>query len=209
MGLLRSFLLLLVVTFVSGSCKKESEQKKEKPQNADHGGKGGAREKPEAPRGSDFSSRNGQVTVAKPADSSFECVQNQQSRGTVNVTMVKCRKTSGGFFFMLAKVYNVPSNQVLSAKKLATEVYMASYKRLFRNHRIAKQGPCKIQGHDGYEIELLAEHASKGAIHKKERVAVKGTNVVVVSAEGDPKQVEQNKKIIAAWFQGARFALLK
>ena len=156
-----------------------------------------------------FKTKDGAINVSAPSGPAWDCMDRQVQRGTQKVSMIRCRpKDRSQFFFMIAKVYTVPAKDVMDAKKLVTVQYPKHYKKFFQSHKIVKSGPFKHQNHEGYEIHLQARHSAKGDIMKVERVLVKGTNVLILSAEGAPGPYKKFQPLIKQWFDGARFQIL-
>lgn len=155
-----------------------------------------------------IASQDGQVSAARPAGLGWECLQ-QTAAEPYRVTLVKCRRTvQGEFFFMLAKVYDVPAEQVLSPHDLITRVYPKDYAKLFDRHTVRATTKATHQKSKGYEIRMDAHHKERGDVAKVERVFTKGQQVFLLSAEGAPAQVAAHKDDIAAWFKSAHFKAL-
>jgi hypothetical protein len=153
-------------------------------------------------------SKDGQVTAARPSGLGWECLQQEASE-PIPVTLVKCRRTvAGEFFFMLAKVYEVPADQVVPAHDLVTRVYPKDYAKLFDRHTVRGTTKVTHQKNKGLEIRVDAHHKERGDITKVERVFTKGQRVFLVSAEGAPAQFTAHKADIAAWFKSAHFKAL-
>lgn len=156
-----------------------------------------------------FAAKDGSITVIRPGGPQWDCMDRQAKRGTQTVSMIRCRPTDRAqFFFMIAKVYTVPKKDVMDAKKLATVEFAGHYKKFFQSHKIVKSGPIEHQNHKGFEIHLEARHASRGDVKKVERVVVKDTSVVILSAEGAPGPFDKNEQVIKAWVDGAKFQIL-
>lgn len=165
---------------------------------------------PHAARGeaAAITSRDGQVSAERPAGLGWECLQQEASE-PYPVTLVKCRRTGAGeFLFMIAKVYEVPSDQVQPARQLVTRVYPKDYAKLFDRHTVRSTAEAVHQGLKGYEVRLDAHHKDRGDIVKVERVFTKGQRVFLLSAEGAPNDVTERKTDIEAWFRGVRFKAL-
>lgn len=155
-----------------------------------------------------ITSKDGQVSAARPSGLGWECLQ-QEAAEPFPVTLVKCRRTvEGEFFFMLAKVYEVPADQVLPSHDLVTRVYPKDYAKLFERHTVRATSKATHQKNKGYEIRLDAHHKERGDISKVERVFTKGQRVFLLSAEGAPAQLTAHKSDIAAWFKSAHFKAL-
>ena len=165
-------------------------------------------EAPPADGGETFASPDGVVTVSKPPAERYECVE-QRAETPVATTLVKCRRTGeGAFFFMMAKTYEAPRDDIKTAKALATEVFPTTYRQLFADYEVSKSGPRTWQGREGFESEISAKHDKLGAIAKRELVLTEGTHVFILSAEGAPELFEAESKAIDRWFETTRFAAL-
>lgn len=153
-----------------------------------------------------FTSKDGLVAAPRPAGDGWECVEQTATDPGQEATLIKCRHTDRArFFFLMAKDYTVPPEQVRHAADLATAVFPATYERLFESHRINESKAVTHAGKPAHEIRLDAVHASMGPIRKRERVAVDGTHVFVISAEGKPEVFDAEAAAIEAWFAGAKF----
>jgi hypothetical protein len=124
--------------------------------------------------------------------------------------MVKCsRRAPGERLVLLAKQYRVRVDEEVSAEKLATEVYKKDYEKLFKSFAYTSKKPALQQGKAAYEVWIDAEHATRGKIRKRERVATApGGFVLIVSAEGTPSELKRYDAEHQAWFRNARFAVL-
>lgn len=151
------------------------------------------------------------VTVAKPSGEGWECVSQHGEDPKTGMTgeVTKCRRPQGEFFFLLAKSYAVRPEDAVPAERLVKELYPADYKKLFATVSSLTTKKEKLDGRDAWQLELDAEHASRGKIHKRERVATNGAQVMLVSAEGDPALFTKFGKEIDSWFKGAHFKSAK
>ncbi|MFY0533668.1 hypothetical protein [Nannocystis pusilla] len=83
-----------------------------------------------------FASKDGLVAAPRPSGDGWECVEQTAAEPGQETTLIKCRHTDKArFFFLLAKDYAVPPDQVRSAEQLANEVFPATYQKLFRSSR--------------------------------------------------------------------------
>ncbi len=164
---------------------------------------------PEAPpeaEGETFASPDGAVTVGQPPAERFECVE-QRAEEPVATTLVKCRRTDeGAFFFMMAKTYEAPRDDIKSPKALATEVFPATYRQLFDEYEVTKSGPRTWRGREGFESEISATHGKLGPIMKRELVLTLANHVFIISAEGAPADFDAEADAIARWFETTEFA---
>ncbi|MGK0360923.1 MAG: hypothetical protein ACI9U2_003237 [Bradymonadia bacterium] len=149
----------------------------------------------------------GEVSVDMPKGADWQCAPRQGSQGpNSKVWMVKCKLKTGGFFFMVAKVYTVPAADAKTAEQLVKEVYPIHYAKLFAKQAISAVNPVKIAGQTGLSYRLTAEHAKKGPILKDEQVVVVGDRTYILSAEGDPAAFAAHAQTFAAWAASATFA---
>ena len=148
----------------------------------------------------------GEVSVTSPG-ADWQCTPLQGKQGPDSQAwMVKCKLMTGGFFFMVAKVYTVPAADVKTAEQLVKEVYPTHYAKFFAEHAISDVKPISIAGHAGLSYRLTAKHARKGPIRKDEQVAVAGDRVYILSAEGDPAKFAAHAPTFASWAAAASFA---
>ena len=156
------------------------------------------------------STKDGRIKAQKPPGPGWECVDQQASQGNSEARYVKCRRSAPGeFFFLMAKEYTVPQGSRLSAKVLCTQEYKKHYEKRFSKVRYKRSGPATLAGIQGYEAELEASHAKVGDIRKLERVAVQGSRVLLVSAEGRLADYAKLEQEIEEWFSATRFAPLE
>lgn len=165
------------------------------------------RSPPPAPPAADlFTSADGLVAAPRPPGDGWECVEQTSSEPGNEATLIKCRRTDRErFFFLMAKDYAVPADQVRSAEELATHVFPTTYQKLFQSHEVRESKAVDHAGKPAYELRIEAVHASMGPIRKHERVITQGNHVFVLSAEGKPEVFDGEAAAIAAWFSGARF----
>ena len=165
-----------------------------------------ANEPPLAPAADMFTSADGLVAAPRPSGDGWECVEQTASEPGNEATLIKCRHTdSERFFFLMAKDYAVPADQVRSAEELAAHVFPTTYQKLFQSHEVRESKAVDHAGKPAYELRIEAVHASMGPIRKHERVITQGNHVFVLSAEGKPEVFDGEAAAIAAWFSGARF----
>lgn len=161
---------------------------------------------PTTPSADRFTSSDGLVGAPRPSGDGWECVEQTATDPGQEATLIKCRHTDRSrFFFLMAKDYSVPPEQVRPAEELATQVFPATYQKLFQSHQIRGSKPVDHAGVPAHELDIEAVHASMGPIRKRERVFIKGTHVFVISAEGKPEEFDAEAAAITAWFAGAAF----
>jgi hypothetical protein len=161
---------------------------------------------PTAPVTDLYTSSDGLVAAPRPPGDGWECVENASRAPGQEATLIKCRRTDRArFFFLMAKDYAVPADQVRSPEVLSTRVFPATYRSLFTSHEIRESNHVEHAGRDAHEILMDAEHAGMGKIRKRERVITHGNHVFVLSAEGKPEVFDAESAAISAWFSGARF----
>jgi hypothetical protein len=153
-----------------------------------------------------FASKDGLVAAPRPSGDGWECVEQTGGEPGQETTLIKCRRTDRTrFFFLLAKDYAVPPEQVRSAEQLATDVFPTTYQKLFQKFEVTESKPATRADKPGHELRISATHASMGEIRKREFVQTAGNHVFVVSAEGLPEVFDAESSAIEAWFAGARF----
>lgn len=149
---------------------------------------------------------DGEVSVDMPKGADWQCAPRQGSQGPNNKAwMVKCKLKTGGFFFMVAKLYTVPAGDVKTAEQLVKEVYPGHYAKLFAINAISAIKPVMVNNTAGLSYRLTAEHAKKGPILKDEQVAVIGNRTYILSAEGDPAAFAAHAPTFAKWAATAKF----
>ena len=216
---------LLVVAFgfsFAGGCKNREASKNDSKESMAADPMKAVKEGPGAPTKpaetaadapKTMTGKDGAITVTVPTGEGWECVEQQAPMpGTdKQASLVKCRRADrdAEFFFLLAKVYGIPASEVKPAKELATQVFMATYQKLFQNHKIVKEGVVKFGALEGYEVVMEMSHESMGPIKKIERVFTKGENVFLLSGEGKPEMVEKFSKATESWFAQTRFKALE
>jgi len=152
-----------------------------------------------------FSRADGRITVPVPGADGWECLE-QSSEDGVTVAVAKCRRSAEGeFFFLLAKVYSVPADQVLGAEELSTRIYRLNYEGFFDTLTYLRSELAVVGAHSGWETEFDAVHNSRGQIHKIERAVVVGQSVFLWSAEGNPALFPNFEAEIARWWAETRF----
>ncbi len=157
-----------------------------------------------------FTSQDGLVAAPRPPGDGWECVEQVVNEPGQEATLIKCRHTDRTrFFFLMAKDYVVPAEQVRSVEELSTAVFPATYQKLFQSHVITEARAATHAGAPAYDSWIEAVHASMGPIRKRERVITRGTHVFVISAEGMPAAYEAEGAAMEAWFSGARFKNLQ
>ena len=155
--------------------------------------------------GAVFSRSDSRIVVPIPGPEGWECLE-QASEDGVTVVVAKCRRVvEGEFFFLLAKIYAVPADQVLSAEELSNGVYRLNYEGFFDTVTWQRSEAAMVGQHSGWETEFDAVHSSRGTIHKIERAVVLGESVFLWSAEGNPALFPVFESEIARWWSETRF----
>lgn len=149
----------------------------------------------------------GRLEVLQPEGKDWGCDSRKAQQQGSMVSMITCRSTQAGqFFFMTAKWYTVPAEQVLKSEALAKE-YVGHYDKMFREIEVVREGEANLRGHAAYEIELKMSHAKMGKIRKRERFAAVGRGVLLLSAEGREDSYEAMEAAITAWFEHSQLQL--
>ena len=153
-----------------------------------------------------YTSSDGLVAALCPGGSAWECLEQIASETGQEATLIKCRHVDRGrFFFLMAKDYSVPTEEIKTPDDLANRVFPGTYQKLFQSHEIVDSKALVHAGHPAQELRVEAVHASMGPIRKRERVITAGNHVFVLSAEGKPDVYDAEYPAIEAWFAGARF----
>ncbi|MEZ4452709.1 MAG: hypothetical protein R3B09_24830 [Nannocystaceae bacterium] len=161
--------------------------------------------KEEGPR---YASADGTLSAPQPDGEAWECLE--QTSEDPPASLIKCRQRDRArFFFMMAKEYSVPANEVRSLDGIISEVLPQTYAKLFTSYSITRDEPTMVGTVSARDLWIDAEHASMGSIRKRERLMVQGERVFVVSAEGLREVFEEMTPVIDRWFAGAAFTHLK
>lgn len=151
----------------------------------------------------EFASSDGKVRAPRPAGDGWECEERVASAPDPETTLIKCRHSDRGrFFFMMAKDYAVPSEQVRSPETIVREVLPKTYTKLYERFSTTREEPVIFRGVAGVDTWIEAHHAKAGAIRKRERVLTRGEHVFIISAEGTPAVFDAESAAIDAWFAG-------
>lgn len=157
------------------------------------------------------STDDGNISASIPPGDGWNCTDMHKELAPDNEAwLVKCKlQTPNTFFFMIAKDYTVPKDQITSSHTLVNEIYPKSYGSLFDKFTISNIADTSINGHQGHAYQLDATHKSKGAIRKSAQVVVVGNHTFILTAEGSPKDVEANKAVYENWKQSVQFKALQ
>ena len=109
---------------------------------------------------------------------------------------------------LIAKDYQVPLGAELSARVLATEVYARQYARIYKDIRVGSSHAVRWAGAQAWDTSFTGTHPALGPVSKVERVAVRGSHVIVLSAEGRTNDAIAHQETIVSWFERARLAHL-
>lgn len=153
---------------------------------------------------------DGLITVTPPEGPGWEVeARALDMPGEGHAAHVKCRRAvAGEFFFLVAKDYTVPAEQVLPPERLLREVYPRDYARMFDQVKVDVIQPRVLGGHEWWEAGFQLVHARLGPIVKLERVTCAGEHVLTVSGEGAPDAMRAHFATLTAWLDGTRFASL-
>lgn len=153
---------------------------------------------------------DGLISVTPPAGPEWEVeARALDMPGEGHASLIKCRRAvAGEFFFMVAKDYTVPPEQVLPPERLLREVYASDYARMFDQVKVDVIQPRVVDGREWWEAGFQLVHARLGSIVKLERVTCAGEHVLVVSGEGAPDAMRAHFATLSAWLDGTRFASL-
>ncbi len=161
------------------------------------------------PREEELATEDLQVRVRAPGGADWEFERFVDAKGEAPVALVKARrKDRTQFFFLMAKVYTVPQNQVLPAEEVMMRAYRKNYEKLFTDIRYETSGPVEFRGYEGHETQITMRHAKIGEIKKLERIVADGRNVFLVSAEGKPEVWPEMTGVVERWFATVEFKAL-
>lgn len=118
--------------------------------------------------------------------------------------VAKCAHEEGKPMFLMSKVYVVPADQVVPAKRLVDEIYPKNYAKLFERFQITETKPAQIQGHEGVDVFVEAV-SGRGPARVHERVVVEGTSVFIITQMGSVKAFEDFADLRARWLAETRF----
>jgi hypothetical protein len=159
-----------------------------------------------------FASEDGAVTVQRPAESGWECLQVRQLQGDGVVTLVKCRpEEAGRFFFMTAKDATLSAREMKDAKSVvhyANKILKKTYKQLYSTVNFMAEGEVVHKGKPAFELVVDATHDRLGPVRKRERVVLVGDHLLTLTAEGSPEHYEQLQGTIEEWFAETEFSVL-
>jgi tetratricopeptide (TPR) repeat protein len=145
--------------------------------------------------------RAGLVSAKPPSDPGWEIDPSRQALPAGEACMIKCRrKAPGEVFFMLVKDYVVAPVEVMTPEALSAGPFRRNYEKLFTNLHVLSQRAVEFQGQSGYEVVMTMVHPKLGTIRKREVTLVKGTHVMVVSAEGLADLWGVHGAAAARWF---------
>jgi hypothetical protein len=154
-----------------------------------------------------FYSADERINAPVPPGEGWEFVQAQETQDGVTVSIVKCRRTAATeFFFLNARVYNVPSDVVQTAQELASTIYRNNHEHFFATVTYTSSSAVDHRGHAAWEVTFDATHAARGAVRKIERVIVLENLVFILSAEGEPSLFDQMAPAIQQWMDEVVFA---
>lgn len=154
-------------------------------------------------------SSDGKVAAPRPSGDAWECEEKIAGAPDPDTTLIKCRhRDRARFFFMMAKDYAVPPDEVRTPEGIVRDVLPTTYGKLFERHTITRQEPVLHRGAAGVDLWIDAVHATIGPVRKRERVLTRGEHVFIISAEGMPEVFDGEGATIDAWFAGADFANL-
>lgn len=156
-----------------------------------------------------FVASSGRISVPVQADPGWECLEARNPAASVEAGAValRCRRTDPReFLFLAAKTHRQPPDQRTNAKTVLMTLYRGDNERFFESVEYLDDGPATLAGAEGWEAELVAEHARLGSIHKRERLAIVGDRIFSISAEGSPALWRRHADEVERWFAGVEFA---
>ena len=154
-----------------------------------------------------FVADNGYISVPEPASEGWECLEERNGDGPGGAVALRCRRANPReFLFVSAKTHRQPPDQRTNAKTVLMTIYREQNEGFFESVEYLRDGPAPLAGVEGWEAELLAEHARAGPIQKRERLAIIGDRIYALSAEGQPDLWKLHGEAIDGWFEGVEFA---
>ncbi len=154
-----------------------------------------------------FVSTDGRISVPIPAGEGWECLQEQHGQAAAAAVAVRCRRVDPGqLLFFSAKTHRQPPEQRVDAETLLMSLYRADNEGFFTTVEVRSNGPAELAGTPGWEAEFDAKHERYGQVRKRERVAIVGSRVLAISAEGRPDLWDGHTAQIDEWFAAVEFA---
>jgi hypothetical protein len=156
-------------------------------------------------------SEDGLVRVPKPRGEGWSCRADHVERPEMRfrATLVKCaRRTPNGPVSLMAKDYEVPAEDVLSAEVLVMREYPKHYRKRYSRVRYTRSGPVEHQGHMGFEVAIELGREGGETTRVVERVVVEGTHVINVSVDVPAESFSTFESEVRRWFDGAEFSSL-
>jgi hypothetical protein len=149
----------------------------------------------------------GRVSVAIPEAPGWECLEEQHGEHEAAAVALRCRREDPReFLFFSAKTNRQPIDQRTDAQTVLMSLYRADNEAFFAQVEYLEDHAAPLAGVQGWEAELVAEHARLGPIRKRERLAIVGDRLFAISAEGAPAQWAAHEAEIDRWFAGVEFA---
>lgn len=153
-------------------------------------------------------SADGRIAAPEPEGPGWECLEESHGEAQAAAVALRCRRENPReFLFLAAKTHRQPPDQRTDAHTLLMTLYRADNEAFFNRVEYLRDGPAELAGGHGWEAELEAEHARLGVIRKRERVAIIGSRVYAISAEGKPELWDRHADAIERWFAAVEFAV--
>ncbi|KIG18881.1 hypothetical protein DB30_07217 [Enhygromyxa salina] len=149
----------------------------------------------------------GQVSVLIPEQPGWECLEEAHGQQQATAVALRCRRQDRHeFLFLSAKASRQPPEQRTDAQTVLMSLYRADNEAFFQRVEYLDDHAATVAGAQGWEAELVAEHARLGSIRKRERLAIIGDRLFAISAEGAPEQWAAHEAEIERWFATVEFA---
>jgi hypothetical protein len=159
-----------------------------------------------------LATEDGLVRVLHPQGEGWKCKAEhvENAVAAVNASYVQCRrKTAAGTVSLMAKDYQVPRANVMTAEALSTVEYPKHYKKSWVEVQYTKSGPIDHHGYPGYEVVIELGRPGSPGLHLVERVVVVERHTLNLSADAPPDMWASVEADVSRWFAGAEFGILR
>lgn len=105
---------------------------------------------------------------------------------------------------LMAKRYEVPPAEVTTPQVLVEQVYPKVYRRMFDEVDVHEPLPAHLRSREA--LDVTADGTRSGRpLRLRERVAVQGTHVYILTEMGSPDAFETFGDVRAKWFGETKF----
>jgi hypothetical protein len=148
------------------------------------------------------------VRVRDPEGPGWRTHLIEANGALMRASEIKCTRTDPGeFFFLIAKDYTVPLDQIASAETLLRQVYPKTYLRMFSRVQLDWLGERVVGDKTWVEAGFQFMHPVRGHVVKVERVMVLGQHVLILSGEGNPADMNRHAATMSAWMERTTFGM--